>query len=73
MGGSRRANSRSLPMRFPNRSFLALLVAAGGIVAATTAPAQGRGGALPDSLVARRWAAENELHALAVVERKVMI
>jgi len=43
------------------------------VAAATRVPAQGRGGGLPDSVVARRWAAENELQALAVVERKVMI
>jgi hypothetical protein len=32
-----------------------------------------RGGPLPDSVKARRWAVENELQSLAVVERKVMI
>ena len=32
-----------------------------------------RGGALPDSVRERRWAIENELQSLAVVERKVMI
>lgn len=38
------------------------------------APAAGqRGGPLPDSVKARRWAIENELQSLAVVERKVMI
>ena len=36
-------------------------------------PAQGRGGGLPDSVKARRWAIENELQSLAVVERKVRI
>jgi len=49
-------------------SLLALLVVTPG-----AAPAQGRGGGLPDSVKARRWAAENELQSLAVVERKVMI
>jgi len=37
------------------------------------AGAQGRGGGLADSVRARRWAVENELQSLAVVERKVMI
>ena len=32
-----------------------------------------RGGPLPDSVRARRWAIENELQSLAVVDRKVMI
>jgi putative CocE/NonD family hydrolase len=32
-----------------------------------------RGGAMTDSARARRWAVENELQSLAVVERKVMI
>ncbi len=31
------------------------------------------GGAMPDSIKARRWAIENELQSLAVVNRKVMI
>jgi len=44
---------------------LALLVAA---------PASAQfGGPLPDSVKARRWAIENELQSLAVVDRKVMI
>lgn len=45
------------------------------LVAAALQPAgaQGRGGGLPDSVKARRWAVENELQSLAVVERKVMI
>jgi hypothetical protein len=52
------------------------LIAAATIVAAAVpspAPAQGRGGAMPDSMKARRWAIENELASLAVIERKVMI
>ncbi|MEP6991808.1 MAG: CocE/NonD family hydrolase [bacterium] len=35
--------------------------------------AQGRGGAMPDSVKAKRWATENELQSLATVDRKVMI
>ena len=35
--------------------------------------AQGPAGGLPDSVKAHRWAIENELQSLAVVERKVMI
>ena len=31
------------------------------------------GGTLPDSIKAKRWAIENELQSLAVVNRKVMI
>ena len=45
------------------------------IVAAAFAPsrAASQGGTLPDSAKARRWAIENELQSVAVVERKVMI
>lgn len=43
------------------------------LAALPAAGAQGRGGGLPDSVKARRWAIENELQSLAVVERKVMI
>ena len=35
--------------------------------------AQGRGGGMSDSAKALRWATENELQSLAVVDRKVMI
>lgn len=50
----------------------ALLVAVGvSAAAAFQLPAQG--GPLPDSVKARRWALENELQSLAVVDRKVMI
>ncbi len=35
--------------------------------------AQGGAGGLPDSVKAKRWAVENELQSLAVVDRKVMI
>ena len=50
-----------------------LVAAAGFLLAvAQSAPAQ-RGGPMPDSVKARRWAIENELQSLAVVERKVMI
>ena len=51
------------------RSFVAaIMVLAGG----RPATAQ-RGGPLPDSVRARRWAIENELQSIAVVDRKVMI
>ena len=50
-----------------------LLIAVGlSAAAALQLPAQG-GGPLPDSIKARRWALENELQSLAVVDRKVMI
>ena len=51
-----------------------LILAAAGLLAAPhVAPAQGRGGPMPDSVRARRWAIENELASLAIIERKVMI
>src|SRR6187551_634155 len=43
-----------------------------GAFSARPLAAQGSGG-LPDSIKARRWALENELESLAVVDRKVMI
>ena len=43
-----------------------------GTFSARPLAAQGSGG-LPDSIKARRWALENELESLAVVDRKVMI
>ncbi|MFI5310680.1 MAG: CocE/NonD family hydrolase [Gemmatimonadales bacterium] len=45
------------------------------LVAASAHPsfAQRGGGAMPDSVKARRWAIENELQSLAVVDRKVML
>jgi putative CocE/NonD family hydrolase len=49
-----------------------LLAAVAILAVAGPATAQ-RGGQIPDSVKARRWAIENELQSLAVVERKVMI
>ena len=43
------------------------------LIGVQTAPAQGPGGGLPDSVKAHRWAVENELQLLAAVDRKVMI
>jgi hypothetical protein len=57
-------------MRLRTRAFLAAALVAGG---AHSVLAQGRGGPMPDSTKARRWAIENELQNLAVVDRKVMI
>ncbi|MHB1096451.1 MAG: CocE/NonD family hydrolase [Gemmatimonadaceae bacterium] len=49
-------------------------LAVGVVVALIAVPAGAqRGGTLPDSVKARRWATENELQSLAVVKRKVMI
>lgn len=42
------------------------------LIAAAPLAAQG-GGPMPDSIKAKRWAIENELQALAVVDRKVML
>lgn len=55
------------------RRFLLVMLAA--VVAAAPVPgARAQQGApMPDSVKARRWALENELQSLAVVERKVMI
>ena len=51
-----------------------LLALATTIVGAVVHPASAqRGGQLSDSAKARRWAVENELQSLAVVDRKVMI
>jgi len=49
-----------------------MLAAAVGIVAAGSLPAQSRG-QMTDSVKAIRWAVENELASLAIIERKVMI
>ena len=49
-------------------SLLALILVPAGL-----SFAQGRGGVMSDSAKALRWATENELKALAVVDRKVMI
>ena len=51
----------------------ALLVAVGVSAAATMPLSAQRGGPLPDSIKDRRWALENELQSIAVVDRKVMI
>jgi len=44
-----------------------------GLAAASALQASAQGGPLPDSVKARRWAIENELQSIAVVDRKVMI
>jgi hypothetical protein len=49
-----------------------MLAAAVGTVAAGPLPAQS-GRQMPDSVKAVRWAVENELASLAIIERKVMI
>ena len=49
-----------------------ILLAACVAAASSPAPAQ-RGGQMADSVKARRWAIENELASLAVIDRKVMI
>ena len=50
-----------------------ILLAACLAAASSPAPAQRGGGGMPDSVKARRWAIENELASLAVIDRKVMI
>ena len=55
-----------MPRRF---TLLALVTA----LVSGSVPAVAQRGALSDSAKARRWAIENELQALAVVDRKVMI
>src|SRR6185369_11246059 len=51
-----------------------LRLAIAAIAAFSTRPVAGQGTVgLPDSIKARRWALENELESLAVVDRKVMI
>jgi len=50
-----------------------LLVALPGSAGITPALAQRDGGGLADSVKATRWALENELASLAVIDRKVMI
>ena len=54
-------------------SFRPLAAAAILLLAATSPIAAQFGGPMPDSVKARRWALENELQSLAVVDRKVMI
>ncbi|MDZ7632169.1 MAG: CocE/NonD family hydrolase [Gemmatimonadaceae bacterium] len=54
------------------RSCRSIVVLAGLLGGGLPLHAQG-GGPLPDSIKARRWAVENELQSLAVVNRKVMI
>jgi hypothetical protein len=58
-------------MRFSAIHRLSLAVTLSGAVG-HPALAQ-RGGPMPDSVKARRWAIENELQSVAVVDRKVMI
>lgn len=64
-------------MRSPLRSPLGLATficaSASLTLAFGSVSAQGRGGGLSDSARAQRWAIENELQSLAIVERKVMI
>ena len=50
-------------------AFLLLFTASLALPASAQAP----GGGLPDSVRAQRWAVENELQSIAVVDRKVMI
>ena len=54
------------------RSYRWLLAAVFAVGGAPAALAQ-RGGIMSDSVKANRWATENELQSLAIVERKVMI
>ena len=54
------------------RSSYRLVLAAALLFGSVPTFAQG-GGPLPDSIKAKRWATENELQSLAVVNRKVMI
>jgi hypothetical protein len=49
-----------------------LIFAAAAVIAAPPASAQGPS-TLPDSVKTKRWAVENELQSIAVVERKVMM
>ncbi|MDQ2667870.1 MAG: CocE/NonD family hydrolase, partial [Gemmatimonadota bacterium] len=57
----------------PSRRQLFLAAAAVFLTAPQLVTAQGRGAGLPDSVRAKRWALENELESLAVVDRKVML
>ncbi len=57
-------------IRPPRRLILAALALFSSV---SPIAAQGRGGAMPDSVKARRWDIEHELEALAVVDRKVML
>lgn len=50
-----------------------ILLAVGLMLGGAPLVAQPRGGGMPDSIKALRWATENELQSLAVVNRKVMI
>src|SRR5216117_2757236 len=52
---------------------IGLLVVLLGGTATSAALAQRGGAGLPDSVKATRWALENELASLAVIDRKVMI
>jgi predicted acyl esterase len=55
-------------------NLLRVLAVVIGVAAFATEPLPAQGGQpLPDSIKARRWALENELQSLAVVDRKVMI
>jgi len=56
-----------------SRGIRTLFVCASLLAVAQASFAQGRAGGLPDSVKAKRWEVENELHSLAVVDRKVMI
>lgn len=49
------------------------LLALGFLLAASTTLEAQPGAGMPDSIKARRWATENELQSLAVVDRKVML
>ena len=60
--------NRTMPI-----SLRRLASAATFLVAAAQAGAAQGGDQLPDSIKARRWAIENELQSLAMVERKTMI
>jgi predicted acyl esterase len=55
----------------PRRCLSALVLVLSSVNPA--AAQRGRGNTNPDSLRARRWAVENELQSLAIVDRKVMI
>lgn len=56
-----------------HRSIRHLIVAAAAVVAVTSPAQAQRGGQMTDSARAARWAIENELASLAIIERKVMI
>lgn len=56
-----------------HRSIRRLIVVLAAVAAATSQAAAQRGGQMTDSVRAARWAIENELASLAIIERKVMI